>query len=447
MGRVGLVDPQPHLARVRDQPRRHQRVARGFRTQLLLLGLIGRNRCRIVQPGLDRVCRPHRGARAQEGRPAGEARPRLVPQEDQVGLDGKAFLHHAPRVVHVAVEGAVGQVQHLDPVQPALIAQVQKRLLDRGQRNRAIHRILRQREGFDVKRLAPGQHHSVVVRLVAVAVHDHDVAGRHQRLHHHLVRGRGSVRDEEHVVSPKGAGRHLLRFLDVARRLQQAVEAPGRGAAFRKEQVDPVELAHVADPVGPEHRLAPRDGQGVERADGALRVFLQVVEERRLIAVLDAFKNGEVQFQQFLHRVEDAPGAGRRRVGGELFHLAVGGHVDVQIGAHALQQAREPQRGLFFRDLAQGLLDHPAQHRGVVAGPERHAFGRDHGKKLGVHDGGADRILETAHDDGFVDERILDPAQAAQFGADRGPAGWRLRADQKHLEIGPVHVAPRDHRG
>ena len=43
------------------------------------------------------------------------------------------------------------------------------------QRHRAIHRIFRHREGFDIERLRARQHHAVVVRLVAVAVDDGDL--------------------------------------------------------------------------------------------------------------------------------------------------------------------------------------------------------------------------------------------------------------------------------
>ena len=73
--------------------------------------------------------------------------------------------------------------------------------------------------------------------------------GLHQRLHDHLVGGRRAVGDEEHVVGAEGARGVLLRLLDVAGRLEQAVEAAGGGAALGEEQVDAVELAHVADPV------------------------------------------------------------------------------------------------------------------------------------------------------------------------------------------------------
>ena len=153
------------------------------------------------------------------------------------------------------------------------------------------------------------------MRLVAVAVDDDDVARRNQRLHHHLVAGRRAVGDEEHVVGAEGARRHVLRLLDVAGGLQKAVEAAGCGAAFSQEQVDAVELAHVADPAGAEHRLAARDRQRMEGADRALRIALQIVEERRLVARLDALENGEVQSRALLppHRRS----GGRRPTPGE----------------------------------------------------------------------------------------------------------------------------------
>jgi len=53
----------------------------------------------------------------------------------------------------MAVEGAVGQIKHLDPLESPVGLGVQQRLLDRLQRYRAIHRIFRHRKGFDIERL------------------------------------------------------------------------------------------------------------------------------------------------------------------------------------------------------------------------------------------------------------------------------------------------------
>ena len=83
------------------------------------------------------------------------------------------------------------------------------------------------------------------------------------RLVDHLVGRRRAVGHEKHVIRSDGARELLLRDLDVAGRLEHAVQAAG-GGGLREEQVLPVELAHVADPVRLHDRLAARDRQRVE---------------------------------------------------------------------------------------------------------------------------------------------------------------------------------------
>ena len=79
VGRVGLVDPQPHLARIGDEARFQKGFGRGVLAQFRLLPLPRLYRGRVLYPGLDGLGRAHRRAGAQEGRPAGEAEPGLVP--------------------------------------------------------------------------------------------------------------------------------------------------------------------------------------------------------------------------------------------------------------------------------------------------------------------------------------------------------------------------------
>ena len=281
--------------------------------------------------------RAHRGAPAQERREAREAEPGLVPQEDQVGLDRQALEHGALDVGDVAVEGAVGQHQHAHLVELALGLRAQQRVLDRLDRQAAVHRVLREREGVDVVGLRAGQHEAVVVRLVAVAVDQHDVARAAHRLVHDLVGGRRAVGDEERVVAAEGARRLVLRHLDVAGGLEQAVQAARRGRGLGEEQVGAVELAHVADPVRLEDRLAARDRQCVEGADRALRVLLQVVEVRRAVAVLQAVEDREVHLERLLERVEHAADARRVVRAGELADVTIGDHVDVELGPDDVQ--------------------------------------------------------------------------------------------------------------
>ena len=131
--RVGLVDAQLGLARIGDQPRVEHALVLGIevRAELLLLREVALQVRRVGEGLLEIGARAHRRARPIERREAGEAEPGLVPQEDQVGLDRQALLHHAAHVVDVAVEGAVGQRDRLHLVEPARGLEVEQRLLDR----------------------------------------------------------------------------------------------------------------------------------------------------------------------------------------------------------------------------------------------------------------------------------------------------------------------------
>ena len=140
------------------------------------------------------------------------------------------------------------------------------------------------------------------------------------------------------MVSADGARELFLRDLDVAGRLEHAVQAAGGGGALREEQVLAVELAHVADPVRLHDRLAARDRQRVEGADRPRGVALEVVEVRRGKAVGDAFEDVQMYLGQLLDFVEHAPNHRGRRVAGQLLDIPVGQQIDVELGADALDR-------------------------------------------------------------------------------------------------------------
>ena len=219
--------------------------------------------------------------------------------------------------------------------------------------------------------------------------------------------------------APKARAAISCAFLMLPGRLQKAVEAARRGAAFGEEQIDAVELAHVANPLRPEHRFAACDRQGVKGADGALRISLEVVEEGRLETRLDPLENGEMQFEKFLYGVENPPGAGCGGIGCERLHFAVGRDVDVEIRSDAFQDAGKFQCGGIGRQLADRIVYDAAQGRRFVLRPERHALGHDDREDLRIDDGSAERVFETADDDRLVDERILDAPKTAHLGAYR----------------------------
>ena len=188
------------------------------------------------------------------------------------------------------------------------------------QRHRAVHRVLGEGKRFDVERQGARKDRAVVVRLVAVAVDQDDVAGLQQRLFHHLVRRRSAVGHEEHVVRAERAGGLILRNLDVAGRFQQAVQPARGGRGLGEEEVHAVEGAHIPNPVRLEDGFAAGNREGMEGADRTLGVLLKIVEVRRAVAVQHAVEDAQVDFQRFLDLVEDPPDAFGRRIARGLFH-------------------------------------------------------------------------------------------------------------------------------
>ena len=258
----------------------------------------------------------------------------------------------------------------------------------------------------------------------------------------HLVGRGGAVGDEENVVRTDGTGEFFLRNLDVAGRLEHAVQAAGGGRGLGEEQVLAVELAHVADPVRLHDRLAACDRQGVKGGDRPGRVALQVVEERSGIALGDAFENVEVHLHQLLDLVEHAADHRGRRVTRHLLHLPVAQEVDVEFRANALDEPGQRHADLVRRKARRIQLG----TRGQKIVHQRHVVLRGHGDSvkdhhrldLAVHDSGDQGILDAADEHRLVDHRVLDASQLPELPGDFRPICGRHRADEQGLEVWPV---------
>src|SRR5215469_1098726 len=112
------------------------------------------------------------------------------------------------------------------------------------------------------------------------------------------------------MISAKCAGRLFLRNFDISRRLQQTVEATGGCRRFGQEQVQPIELSHVSNPIRLEDGFASRDRQSMERSHRPLCVLLQIVEIRRVETVGDSIQNAQMKFKGLLYLVENPAHAG-----------------------------------------------------------------------------------------------------------------------------------------
>ena len=266
------------------------------------------------------------------------------------------------------------------------------------QRHRAVDRVLRQRVGVQVQRVGAGEHQAVVVRLVAVAVDQHDVARPGQGLHDDLVGGRRSVGDEVGVVGVPGHGRLVHRRPDVAVRVQQRVQPPGGGRRLGHEDVAAVELAHVLQGLGVEDAGAPRDGKRVELTDRRRRVGTQGVEKRCGETVPQAREHGAVQVGDIVEPVERAVvdvglvlGLGSDRLVGEQIE------VDVRPQLADPFAAFDP---VWVRSIATASIAGSAQQRvhqrHPVVGPQRQVVPDDRRLNLAVQRDRGDGVLDAA---------------------------------------------------
>ena len=426
-------------AGIRQQPLPDQRrviVARLGRV-LLVLGAV----LRPPQPFGQRAGRAHSGTWTVDRVKAREGEPGLVPEKHQVRLDGQALLHHPLDVVHDAVERAVGQHQHLDPLQLADRAQGQQLGLDLAQRHTAVHRELMERVGVQVGHLGSGQHQPVMVGLVAVTVDQNDVAGGDEGLGDDLVRGRRAVGDEVRPAGTERLGGQLLRLPQRAGGFEQRVEPAARGRGLGQEDVQAVEADHVTDPVRADDRVALRDGQRVEHARRAVAVMTQGLEERRAVSLPHARQDAQVQLQRAFLSVEDAAEV-VAEMPGRFLDRDLRHQVQVELGAQPGQPPRQDLRAL-IEGLAGQITGNIAigkvrQAGEVVAGRGVKPAADHAGLQVRVQPRGDNSVLGAADHDQFVAEVIARPAPAADLLAQGMLLRRSQRLDQEHLEVRPA---------
>src|SRR5436853_2338719 len=165
------------------------------------------------------------------------------------------------------------------------------------------------------------------------------------------------------MIRAKGARRHLLRLFDVTRGFKQTVQSAGRRTAFGEKKVGTVEFAHVANPIGLEDRFSARDRQRMEGPDRPLCVLLQIVEERRVVAILDALENRQVQLQQLFYGVKDPAHSYRLRTAGDPFNPSVRDEIEIELRAYSLQHLCQAQRQVLRALVLVCRLDQSSQDR------------------------------------------------------------------------------------
>ena len=107
--------------------------------EFLCLFLVSGAICGILEFLLENGRSAHCRAAAVEGSQARKSKPRFIPQEDEIGLDGQALFHHPLYIVNMAVERAVCEYEHAGSIELSFRLKVEQSFLDGAQRNRSIH--------------------------------------------------------------------------------------------------------------------------------------------------------------------------------------------------------------------------------------------------------------------------------------------------------------------
>src|SRR5437773_8340170 len=142
-----LVNAQTHLVRICKQTRFKKCFVAGIEVgaQLFFLFFVCRTISRVLELTLKDGCRPHCRAPPVERTPPGKSEPGLVPEEDQVRLDGQALFHDPLYVIDVPIKRADRQHQEPCSIELPFNLQIEQSLLDCAYWHRTIHEVLRKR--------------------------------------------------------------------------------------------------------------------------------------------------------------------------------------------------------------------------------------------------------------------------------------------------------------
>ena len=252
------------------------------------------------------------------------------------------FIHHLTGVVDRPVVGAqlndrqaerpwrIGFFRRHFPNQITQVVFIKAVVIDTADKAKRISRC------FEIDRRGPRlNQRAVVVRFMVVAVEQHQVAARQQRVADHFIRRRGAVEDKIGFVGIENLRRELLRMFRRAFVDQQVPKLHIGIAHIGAENVLAKEVKKLAARrvfFKESTVLMPRTGKG---AVVHLDVLRQGIEERREQVLFIAAGSG-FQFEPLLLLPADD-----RRHAVWLCHVAIGQQIDRQVKAAAFKQRED----------------------------------------------------------------------------------------------------------
>src|SRR4030095_13397414 len=206
---------------------------------------------------------------------------------------------------------------------------------------------------------------------------------------------------EKQLPATKGSCCLFLGYPDVACWFEQRIQTTGRGGRFSQKDIGSIKVAEVSHPMGVEDGLASGNRKSVECADRTARVVFEVIEIRRVVALVHALHESEMDFHQIFEPVKNAPDVFGIEMARHLFGRPIHDKIDVQFRTDLPDGSCESHSVIlwFQRTGLQGemLLQISAQERCVELGFEAEVVPNDHRLHIGIHHYADDALFKPRY--------------------------------------------------
>src|SRR5205823_6659704 len=194
-----------------------------------------------------------------------------------------------------------------------------------------------------------------------------------------------------------------------------------------------------------EDGLPAGNRQCVERADRAARIVFEVIEIRRVVALVHALEESEMDFHQVLEAVKNATGGFGIKVARHLFRGPSHDKIDVEFRTDLPDGSCESHSVILWLQGTglQGkmLLQVSAQQRCVELGFEAEVVSNDNRLHISIHHYANHALFETRHGDRLVHKRVFRTTKLTQFNTSLAHLfGSGVVADNQHLKVGLCQV-------
>src|SRR5437016_4585225 len=199
-------------------------------------------------------------------------------------------------------------------------------------------------------------------------------------------------------------------------------------------------MTEIANPVGIENRLPASYWKRVKRADRTARIVFEVVEIRRVVALVDSLQKSEMDLHQIFEPVENAPDVFGIQMARHLLNCAIHDKVDVELRTDLPDGSRQSDSVILWLQrtalLRQMLLQICAQQRCVELRFEAEVVLDDNRLHISVHHDAEHAFFKTWNRDRLIHERVFGTTKLPKFNTSLAHLFRSgIIADNQHLKV------------